>query len=453
MARLFRDRPLENILLPQSLEEIGLYTFGECSKLTSISLPKSIVAIEEGVFFQCSSLESVTIPDGVTRLGKSAFQYCVSLTSIVIPVSVTCIDEWAFHYCNSLLFVYYGGTEDQRWDISVYRENEALSNSRWFYNGEIPIFYSITYEPNGGSGAMNTQRVVNGDTVKLSRNVFSKENYAFAGWIDQNGVNYKNQDSITVRENVVLTAQWIRTYMITYCSNGGSGSMSPQTVYAGIQTVLQPNTFTFVNHKFMGWLDQDGSGYADYGSLTPTKDLILNAQWKRVSFIVSYNGNGGGGSMTPTVVNVGDSFSLPANSFTVPYGKLFIGWNTKEDGSGTMYYTGTEIIPTDSMTLYATWLVEPKPDLVLPMYLITIDDEAFSGGAFSYAKLSEQTTSIGWHAFADCPNLAYVYVPAKTTHIDSQAFGEIQDLTILGKANTVAQTYAQDHNFTFVVVS
>lgn len=91
-------------------------------------------------------------------------------------------------------------------------------------------------------------------------------------------------------------------------------------------------------------------------------------------------------------------------------------------------------------------------DFILPAALTTIEEQAFEGGAFTCVKLSEQTVSICWHAFADCPNLAYIYIPALATQIDEEAFGTMQVLTILGKTGSTAETYAQNHHFTFIAV-
>ena len=97
-------------------------------------------------------------------------------------------------------------------------------------------------------------------------------------------------------------------------------------------------------------------------------------------------------------------------------------------------------------------MVIPDPDFILPAALITIEDEAFTGCAFVYAKLPDNAVSIGWHAFADCPNLAYIYIPALITQIDEEAFGTMQGLTILGKTGTTAETYANDHHYTFIAI-
>ena len=107
------------------------------------------------------------------------------------------------------------------------------------------------------------------------------------------------------------------------------------------------------------------------------------------------------------------------------------------------------------ISLYAQWVPVSSvdPDFVLPEELTAIGDEAFASGAFSYVKLSENTTSIGWHAFADCPNLMYIYIPEKTTDIDPQAFGDRTKLTIVGKIGSTAETYATAHGYTFVAIS
>ena len=76
------------------------------------------------------------------------------------------------------------------------------------------------------------------------------------------------------------------------------------------------------------------------------------------------------------------------------------------------------------------------PDFILPAALTTIEDEAFIGGAFIYVKLPDKAVSIGWHAFADCPNLMYIYIPAQTTEIDEEAFGTMQNLTIFGETGS-----------------
>ena len=93
------------------------------------------------------------------------------------------------------------------------------------------------------------------------------------------------------------------------------------------------------------------------------------------------------------------------------------------------------------------------PDFILPSDLTSIEEEAFTGDAFIYPKLSANTVSIGRRAFADCPNLIYIYIPEATTSIDPNAFDNVTGLTIFGKAGSPAETFAQMYGFSFVAVS
>ena len=92
------------------------------------------------------------------------------------------------------------------------------------------------------------------------------------------------------------------------------------------------------------------------------------------------------------------------------------------------------------------------PDLVLPGELTAIEKEAFSGGAFRYVKLPDNAVSIGPRAFADCPNLAYVYIPPQVTGISPDAFDGLEDLTILGVETSYADTFAREHGISFMAI-
>ncbi len=97
-------------------------------------------------------------------------------------------------------------------------------------------------------------------------------------------------------------------------------------------------------------------------------------------------------------------------------------------------------------------MIDSQPDFVLPDALRTIGEEAFAGGFFRYAVLSENTESVGVRAFADCPRLGYIYIPNRNTVLDEQAFGDLNSLVIFGYSGSTANTFVSDHGFIFVPI-
>ena len=80
--------------------------------------------------------------------------------------------------------------------------------------------------------------------------------------------------------------------------------------------------------------------------------LLLNASEQNNT--VSFDANGGTGSMSSMTFGKGESKNLTANKFTRT-GYIFKGWNTKSDGTGTSYSDKQSITPTENLTLYAQW--------------------------------------------------------------------------------------------------
>ena len=83
--------------------------------------------------------------------------------------------------------------------------------------------------------------------------------------------------------------------------------------------------------------------------------INLYAQWQ--SYKISFNANGGEGTMDDIIAIVGGStVKVPAYNFKRE-GYRLTSWNTKADGTGIRYSYGGIINPTCDMTLYAQWEV------------------------------------------------------------------------------------------------
>lgn len=93
---------IESIVIPHTIENIGLYAFDECASLSTLIIPDSVLKIDARAFGKCSSLLSIVIPQSVTSIGAAAFLNCSSLNSITIPHSVTLIEPSVFKGCTAL---------------------------------------------------------------------------------------------------------------------------------------------------------------------------------------------------------------------------------------------------------------------------------------------------------------------------------------------------------------
>lgn len=90
----------------------------------------------------------------------------------------------------------------------------------------------------------------------------------------------------------------------------------------------------------------------------PASTIHYATSCSTYNYTVSYNANGGTGTMTDgnSPYGSGATVTVLANTFTAPAGMDFNGWNTSADGSGTYYDAGDRFSITENTTLYAQWV-------------------------------------------------------------------------------------------------
>lgn len=71
------------------------------------------------------------------------------------------------------------------------------------------------------------------------------------------------------------------------------------------------------------------------------------------TYTISFNANGAVGKMPSITVQHGELIKLPLMSYKC---RGFVGWNTKEDGSGIMYEDGAKLTVTSDIELFAQWV-------------------------------------------------------------------------------------------------
>lgn len=73
------------------------------------------------------------------------------------------------------------------------------------------VTYTVTFDPNGGSGMMAPQTFTEGIAQNLTLNAFTREGFTFIGWntmADGSGNSFADGASVTASSNATLYAQW-----------------------------------------------------------------------------------------------------------------------------------------------------------------------------------------------------------------------------------------------------
>ena len=271
---------------------------------------------------------------------------------------------------------YVGVYNNADWRSYTSMHDNIKGQTLKFYKKTIsgPTTYTVTYDANGANSgsvpvdanspyAANASVTVLGNTGNLA-----KTGYTFNGWNTQangQGTAYSAGASFTIAADVTLYAQWkANTYKVSFNANEGTGTMTDQSfTYDEAKKALTTNAFTRTGYTFNGWNTQANGSGTSYADKAPVSNLTaennatvtLYAQWKINTFTVTFNKNGGTGTMASQTFTYNVAQNLTTNSFSRK-GYTFAGWNTQANGNGTVYIDQQSVTLTAAgLTLYAQW--------------------------------------------------------------------------------------------------
>ncbi len=143
---------------------------------------------------------------------------------------------------------------------------------------------------------------------------------------------------------------------ISFDPNGGTGTMKPMRVKADENYTLPECTFTPPEgREFAGWLAVNGIVYPAGTKVISSYDQSFKAAWKdkeAAEITITFDPNGGTGTMQPMKVKSGEKFKLPECIFTPPEGKEFAGWLAP---NGKVFAAGASVHDYNDCVLKATW--------------------------------------------------------------------------------------------------
>jgi uncharacterized repeat protein (TIGR02543 family) len=245
------------------------------------------------------------------------------------------------------------------WDFA----NDTVSGdvtltAEWKGNG-----YTVTFDDNDSVGVWTpnpqTMDVVFGQAYGTLATI-SRTAYIFAGWYDAptGGNLITSASTVAIASNHILYAHWNPTYAVSF-----DAYMPTQFVaYNGFAT--DPGAPSNPGYTFLGWYYWGAGAPFDFENTHINSNVTLYGHWKANTYTVTFDYQGATGGITDLnkSVTFGDYYYfLPVPTKT---GYTFSGWNTAQDGNGTMVYfestppyrTTTVSIPNDH-TLYAQWKI------------------------------------------------------------------------------------------------
>ena len=95
----FSNCGLTTVTLNENLQTIGNYAFYKCVNLTDIvfSSAGNLKTIGESAFANCIAVEELNLPEGVEDIGKNSFFACEKLSSVTLPASLKHFGLYAFN--------------------------------------------------------------------------------------------------------------------------------------------------------------------------------------------------------------------------------------------------------------------------------------------------------------------------------------------------------------------
>ena len=267
-------------------------------------------------------------------------------------------------------------SQEDKYDITGFTYKEGTRNGKRYNNSKFYYTrneYKIVFVNNGSTDKTVAKKFEQSiaDASYTPTAPAGMTDYFFDGWYDNElgeGTAYVFDGKTMPAQNITLYAKWVApTYTVTVYDVDGSSVLKTFAEVPMNSTIDEANmpvgkVTKDSDDEFLGWVlksDENSLDGMPFNFSTKiTKNYELRAKvGSKAQYSVTYNANATGatGSVTDTEKYAkGAEATVMSNSFRNG-DMVFLGWNTKADGTGTTYYPNGTIKVTDNMDLYARW--------------------------------------------------------------------------------------------------
>ena len=323
--------------------------------------------IEKDTWYQSSSNQ---INISYTTTGKA------KVTARTVDKSNNYSESTKDFTINKYTITFNKGTADK-----IGGETSNITKSCYAISGQSCSITSPTIEKKGYTiVGWNTNKSATTSTwnANTSKNISSSATYypilkanIYTITLDNQGATSAGTKQVYYQYNSTKTINGTTCYYytnssLTTCLSGGYNINKPSKTgytFKGYYTSTNGSGTNYVN----------SSGTFINNAYKTTGNKTLYANWQANTYTITYNANGGAGSMGNTVVNYGTNTTIRNNTFTKT-GYTFAGWTTRTDGmddgynwtgwSGTWKYVdGQYGISNNTLKLYAIWKDTTPPSM------------------------------------------------------------------------------------------
>ena len=414
---------LREVNIPLGANDIAGVAFSGCQSLGEIDVPETVTRIGPGAFIRCYGLTNVILHAGLKKIINAAFYGCSNLKEISVPSTVTVISNDVFSKCASLekivlpfvgyqrgnagtadsLFGYIFGTAEFTGGIKVKQYYSSSSYAENYIPANLKSV-TITDETAIGYGAFQNCNMLTSVTLSETVNMFGDYSFEHCTGLryirlpsivdDPMGYamfrSCASLESIVVPEGILS----VRGSMFKDCSKlahvvfpkglttlggqccSGCSSLRCVSIPASITQIGEKsfyNCTAMTNVLFAGdapSVDANGfNGVATGCRAYVRKDstgwnVNVSGMWNGLlidygRYNVSFNANGGDGTMANQVIYMGEAAKLQPCTFARSDGYVFTGWATNSNGTvvygdeASVYDLSEEFNVT--VPLYAAW--------------------------------------------------------------------------------------------------
>lgn len=296
---------------------------------------------------------------------SSSPSYC---PQVKLVVTESTHDDISFTFAWTLSYVAHG--------YALYTDGAARAYSVTIDGG---LAKSGTFDINGKSGSSYT---IASGTYKVSKYSTSR-NVSFSCSFNFNATFSKvAMGTRTASGSYSIPAT--TSYTVSYAAPGASGVPAAQTKWHSVSLTLSTTKPTKTGYTFVDWVATNGTHYNPGDSFTQNNNSTLTAQWKKITYSVTYNANGGSGAPSNQTKTYGTNLTLSSTKPTRT-GYTFAGWATSASGSVVKQPGGT-YTDNASVTFYAKW--------TLITYTVQYNANGGSGAPGNQTKNYGQTLTL-----------------------------------------------------------